>query len=152
MRLKEEKGFTLIELMVVILIISIIAALVFPTVFKKIGRSKRIGAQTQIEIFGLALDGYRLDNGTYPTTEQGLKALRVEPTTTPLAKNWDGPYLKKEIPLDPWGNPYIYIYPGEYNAEEYELLSYGADGKEGGEGAAEDIVSWKGLIVEEKGD
>jgi len=150
MRLKKEKGFTLIELMVVILIISIIAAFVFPTVFKKIARSKRIGAQTQIEILGMALDSYRLDNGIYPTSDQGLRALREEPTTAPLPKNWDGPYLKKEVPKDPWGNPYVYIFPGEHNPDEYDLLSYGADGEEGGEGDAEDIVSWKGLSREEK--
>lgn len=151
-KLKQEKAFTLIELMVVILIISIIAAFVFPTVFKKISRSKCIGAQAQIEIFGVALDSYRLDNGIYPTTEQGLKALRQEPSTAPLPKNWDGPYLKKEIPLDPWGKPYIYISPGEHDSEGYDLLSYGADGEEGGEKDAKDIVSWKGLTVEEKGD
>ncbi|MDI6735923.1 MAG: type II secretion system major pseudopilin GspG [bacterium] len=149
-KLRQEKGFTLIELMVVIMIISIIAAFVFPTVFKKISRSKRIGAQAQIEIYGVALDSYRLDNGRYPTTEQGLQALRTEPTTPPLPKNWDGPYLKKEIPLDPWGNPYIYICPGEHNFDGYDLLSYGADEEEGGEGDDQDIVSWKGLTVEEK--
>lgn len=149
-KLKQEKGFTLIELMVVILIISIIAAFVFPTVFKKISRSKRIGAQAQIEIYGVALDSYRLDNGKYPTTEQGLQALRTEPTTPPLPKNWDGPYLKKEIPLDPWGNPYVYICPGEYNPDGYDLISFGANEEEGGEGDDQDIVSWKGLSVEEK--
>lgn len=147
---KQQKGFTLIELMVVILIISIIAAFVFPTVFKKISRSKRIGAQAQIEIYGVALDSYRLDNGKYPTTEQGLQALRTEPTTPPLPKNWDGPYLKKEIPLDPWGNPYVYICPGEYNPDGYDLISFGANEEEGGEGDDQDIVSWKGLSVEEK--
>lgn len=124
-KLKKEKGFTLIELMVVIVIIAIIAALVVPTVFKKVSNSKRIGAQAQIEIFGVALDSYnRLDNYRYPTPEQGLKALREEPTIAPLPKNWDGPYLKKEIPLDPWGNPYVYLCPGEHNPNEYDLLSY----------------------------
>lgn len=141
MKAKQEKGFTLIELMVVILIISIIAAFVFPTVFKKIARSKRIAAQTQIEIFGMALDSYRLDNGNYPTTEQGLKALQDEPVTAPLPKNWDGPYLKKEIPKDPWGNSYVYISPGDHDADGYDLISYGADGEEGGERDAKDIVS-----------
>ncbi|MFH1562448.1 MAG: type II secretion system major pseudopilin GspG [Nitrospirota bacterium] len=150
--MKQEKGFTLIELMVVIMIISIIAAFVFPTVFKKISRSKRIGAQAQIEIYGVALDSYRLDNGSYPTTEQRLQALRTEPTTPPLPKNWDGPYLKKEIPLDPWGNPYIYICPGENSPDGYDLISYGANEEEGGEGDDQDIVSWRGLTVEEKGD
>ncbi|MEW6097480.1 MAG: type II secretion system major pseudopilin GspG [bacterium] len=151
-KLKQEEGFTLIELMVVIMIISVIAAFVFPTVFNKIARSKRIGAQTQIEIFGMALDSYRLDNDRYPTTEQGLRALRVEPSTAPLPKNWDGPYLKKEIPLDPWGNPYVYISPGEHNPDGYDLLSYGSDGEEGGEKDAKDIVSWEGLTIEERED
>ncbi|MEW6618848.1 MAG: type II secretion system major pseudopilin GspG [bacterium] len=148
--MKQEKGFTLMELMVVILIISIIAAFVFPTVFKKVAKAKRIGAQAQIEIFGVGLDSYRLDNGQYPTTEQGLKALREEPIISPLPKNWDGPYLKKEIPLDPWGNPYVYISPGEQNPDGYDLISYGADGKEGGEKEGEDIVSWKTPAVEKK--
>ncbi|MFH1859494.1 MAG: type II secretion system major pseudopilin GspG [bacterium] len=136
----DKKGFTLIELMVVVLIISIIAALVGPTIFKKIGKSKRVAAKAQIEMFGTALDSYRLDNDEYPPTEQGLAALIKIPV--PSLKNWDGPYLKKEIPLDPWGNPYVYVCE---NPTTYELLSYGADGKEDGEKEtdAEDIVSWK---------
>jgi general secretion pathway protein G len=139
------RGFTLIELMVVILIISVIAAIVGPTVFKKIEQSRRIAAKAQIEMFGVALDSYRLDNDTYPTTEQGLEALRKKPVVPPIPKNWDGPYLKKDIPLDPWGNPYVYICPGKVNSHGYDLVSYGSDGKAGGRGGAEDIVSWKGL-------
>lgn len=142
---KTVLGFTLIELLVVIVIISVIAALVGPAVFKKVGRSKRVGAQTQIEIFGVALDNYRLDNGRYPTTDQGLEALRKKPPTTPIPEKWDGPYLKKEVPLDPWGNPYVYYCPGKVDPEGYDLISYGEDGQEGGEGEAGDIVSWKGL-------
>ncbi|MBI4778546.1 type II secretion system major pseudopilin GspG [Candidatus Desantisbacteria bacterium] len=141
----NKKGFTLIELMVVVLIISIIAALVGPTIFKKIGKSKRVAAKAQIELFGTALDSYRLDNDEYPSTEQGLVALIEKPSVSPIPKNWEGPYLKKEIPLDLWGNPYVYISPGKVNPTAYDLLSYGADGKDGGaEGTdAEDIVSWK---------
>ncbi|MBU0701886.1 type II secretion system major pseudopilin GspG [bacterium] len=141
----NKKGFTLIELMVVVLIISIIAALVGPTIFKKIGKSKRVAAKAQIEMFGTALDGYRLDNDEYPSTEQGLAALTGKPTVSPIPKHWEEPYLKKEIPLDPWGNSYVYVSPGQTNPTTYDLLSYGADGKEGGEKEtdAEDIVSWK---------
>lgn len=142
---KKQKGFTLIELLVVVIIISIIAALVGPAVFKKVGRSKMVGAQTQIEIFGIGLDSYRLDNDSYPTTEQGLDALIKKPDRPPIPENWDGPYLKKEIPPDPWGNPYIYKSPGDHNPYSYDIISYGADGKEGGSGDSEDIVSWRGL-------
>ncbi|MFH1097158.1 MAG: type II secretion system major pseudopilin GspG [Candidatus Desantisbacteria bacterium] len=141
----NKKGFTLIELMVVVLIISIIAALVGPTIFKKIGKSKQVAAQAQIEMFGMALDSYRLDNDVYPSTEQGGAALIEKPSIPPIPENWDGPYLKKDIPMDPWGNPYRYTCPGNVNPTSYDLLSYGADGKEEGEGDAKDIVSWKGL-------
>ncbi|MBI4752754.1 type II secretion system major pseudopilin GspG [Candidatus Desantisbacteria bacterium] len=138
----NKKGFTLIELMVVVLIISIIAALVGPTIFKKIGKSKQVAAQAQIEMLGMALDSYRLDNDDYPSE---LAALQEKPTNLINPEKWDGPYLKKEIPDDPWGNPYMYICPGKVNPTTYDLLSYGSDGKEGGDNDARDIVSWKGL-------
>lgn len=138
---RNTKGFTLIELFAVIIILSLIIALVGPRVFKRIAKSKVVSAQAQIEMLGVALDNYRLDNGCYPTTDQGLEALWEKPTIPPIPKNWDGPYTKKEIPLDPWGNPYIYYSPGKYG--DYDLISYGKDGKEGGEGEAKDIVSWK---------
>jgi general secretion pathway protein G len=141
----EERGFTLIEIMVVIIILSCIAALVGPEVFKRLKRSKRIAAKTQIEMLGVSLDQYRLDNGRYPTTEQGLEALRTMPLIEPVPKDWNGPYLRKAVPLDPWGNPYCYLCPGRENPDGYDLFSLGADGVEGGVGDGEDIKSWEDL-------
>jgi general secretion pathway protein G len=133
------RGFTLIEIMVVVIIIGLLAALVGPRLFSRVGKSKQTAAQSQIELFGVALDNYRLDLGRYPTTSEGLAALQKNPG----AENWDGPYLKKDIPMDPWGNPYVYKVPGEHG--EYDLLSYGADGAPGGDGENADIVSWQVL-------
>ncbi|MDL1956005.1 MAG: type II secretion system major pseudopilin GspG [Candidatus Desulfofervidus auxilii] len=134
---KKEKGFTLIELLIVMIILGLLAALVGPTLFKKVEKSKQQAAKTQIELFGAALDAFRLDVGRYPTTEEGLEAL----VTNPGIEKWDGPYLKKKIPLDPWGHPYVYKCPGEHG--EYDLYSLGADGQIGGEGKNKDIVSWE---------
>ncbi len=136
-------GFTLIELLVVLSVIAILAALVAPNVFQHIGTAKDASARSQIELFGAALDAYRLDNGRYPTVEQGLQALWIEPRVDPRPTSWHGPYLRKPVPLDPWGNPYVYRSPGEVTQLGYELLSYGADGKAGGEGDAADITSWE---------
>ncbi len=135
-------GFTLIEILVVIAVLAMLAALVAPNVFQHLGTAKDSTARSQIELLGAALDAYRLDNGRYPTTDQGLEALWTPPTTQPLPANWRGPYLRKQVPLDPWGNPYIYISPGEINPGGYDLLSLGADGEPGGEGEDADIVSW----------
>jgi len=132
-----NKGFTLIELLIVMVIIGLLAALVAPKMFGKLEKSKTKIAQAQMSLFETALDSYRLDVGYYPTTEQGLQALRTKPNG--VAK-WDGPYLPKDIPLDPWGHPYIYSSPGEHG--EYDIISYGADGKPGGTENDEDIVSW----------
>ena len=137
---KEERGFTLIELLVVVIIIGLLAALVGPKFFGKVGGAKLKAAKAQIEMFGTALDTFRLDVGRYPTTEEGLKALREKPSG---AERWEGPYLPKEIPLDPWGRPYIYKCPGDH--EEYDLISQGLDGVEGGEGENQDVVSWKDI-------
>jgi general secretion pathway protein G len=135
------KGFTLIELMVVMLILSLIAAFALPRMFGKVGKAKRQAAYAQIELFGTALDSYRLDVGQYPTTSEGLDALITSPSGI---EEWEGPYLKKsEIPLDPWNNPYHYESPGTNG--EYDLYSYGKDNAAGGEGENKDIVSWKGL-------
>ena len=133
---RREKGFTLIELTLVVIILSILVALAAP---RFVGRAKeaRIAAvRVQIEHFGVALDSYELDNGEFPTTEQGLNALRVKPSD---ASNWNGPYLKKGIPRDPWGNSYHYISPGVHNID-YDLYSYGPDGTEGTE---DDIKNWE---------
>jgi len=126
----KERGFTLIELLIVMIILGLLAALVGPRMFGKVGKSRQNAARAQISLFETALDTYRLDSGKYPPT---LKALRVNPGDM---KRWDGPYLPKPVPLDPWGNPYIYKL-GEKG--EYELISLGADGAEGGEGEDADI-------------
>jgi general secretion pathway protein G len=141
---KERRaGFTLIEILVVITVIAILASLVTPMVFRNVGDAKRSAARAQIEIFGLALDTYRLDNDYYPSTTQGLAALQAAPTGDPLPRNWRGPYLKKAVPLDPWGQPYHYESPGPVNPSSYDLLSYGRDGKAGGAGEDADLVSWE---------
>ena len=136
-------GFTLIEILVVIAVLAMLAALVAPNVFRHLGTAKDATARSQIELFGAGLDAYRLDNGRYPTTDQGLQALQVEPAIQPVPSNWRGPYLRKAIPLDPWGNPYIYLSPGEVNPRGYDLLSLGADGAPGGEGEDADVLSWE---------
>src|SRR2546426_8207114 len=103
-------------------------------VFRNVGDAKVSAAKAQIELFALALDAYRLDNDDYPSTAQGLAAVRQRPTRDPEARNWRGPYLRKEITLDPWGRPYVYASPGTVNPESYDLLSYGRDGQPGGRG------------------
>lgn len=135
--LRSDKGFTLVELLVVMVIIGLLAALVAPKLFPKLGKGKQAAAKAQIELIGQALDHYRLDTGSYPTTEQGLNAL----ITNPGVEKWQGPYLKKGVPLDPWGKPYIYQYPGTHG--DYDLYYYGRDGKPGGDGEDEDVVSWQ---------
>jgi general secretion pathway protein G len=135
---QKERGFTLIEILVVIIIIGMLAALVGPRLFGKVSMAKQKTAKAQIELFGTALDAFRLDVGKYPTTEDGLKALREKPSGV---EGWQGPYLPKEIPLDPWNNAYIYKCPGEHG--EYDLISLGLDRVDGGEGENQDIVSWK---------
>src|SRR5262245_12386673 len=117
--------------------------MVAPNVFKHVGEAKSVSARSQIEMLGAALDAYRLDNGRYPPTEQGLGALWQAPVQEPRSTTWRGPYLRKEVPLDPWGHAYIYKSPGEQNPNGYDLLSYGADAQPGGEGEAADILSWK---------
>ncbi len=135
----SKGGFTLIELMVVMIILGLLAALVVPRMFGRIGQAKTNAARAQIELIGTALDSFRLDVGRYPTTAEGLNAL-ISPTSD--SGEWNGPYLKKiEIPLDPWNNPYIYESPGKYG--DYDLYSLGADKSEGGEGENADAVSWK---------
>ena len=137
---QRDRGFTLMELLVVIIIIGILAALVGPKFFGRVDEAKQKAAKAQIELFGTALDALRLDTGRYPTTEEGLKALREKPAGM---DNWKGPYLPKEIPLDPWGIAYIYKSPGDHG--EFDIISLGKDKAEGGEGDNQDIVNWKGI-------
>jgi general secretion pathway protein G len=134
-----QAGFTLIELLVVMVILGLLAALVVPNYIRQGEKSKLQAARAQVELMGAALDMFRLDVGRYPTSQEGLEALRERPSGL---DRWDGPYLKKEIPRDPWGTAYVYRSPGE-NAP-YELQSYGADGIAGGSGDGADIKSWEG--------
>lgn len=139
---RRIQGFTLIEILVVIVVIAILATLVAPNIFQHVGAAKSATAKSQIEMLGTALDAYRLDNGHYPTTQQGLDALWIMPTVDPPT-NWRGPYLRKPVPLDPWGAAYIYMSPGQVNPNGYDLLTYGADGRPGGTGEDADINSWQ---------
>jgi general secretion pathway protein G len=133
-----QAGVTLIELLVVVTIIALFAALVGPRLFKHVGKSRATAARAQISSFQTALGVYKLDTGTFPTTEQGLQALRTRPEGL---EHWDGPYLPQDIPQDPWGRPYIYKFPGEHG-DEPDIISYGADGRAGGDGEDADILSW----------
>ena len=135
----RNAGFTLVELLVVMVIIGLLAALVAPRFMRQEEKAKIKAARAQIELLGTALDTLRLDVGRYPTTEEGLDALARKPSAL---ERWDGPYLKKQVPMDPWGKPYVYRSPGEHGS--FDLLSYGADGAPGGEGDNRDVTSWEG--------
>lgn len=135
-----QRGMTLIELLVVLVILGLIASLAGPQVMKYLGGAKTDTAKQQIHLFEGILDGYKLDNGRYPTTQEGLAALVAAPAGV---TSWKGPYLKKNsVPKDPWNNDYHYVSPGEQN-RPYDILSYGADGKPGGEGENKDVNSWE---------
>ena len=137
------RGFSLIELMVVIVILGILAALIAPRLIGRTDDAKIVQAQVQIEGFETALKLYRLDNGIYPSTEQGLQALIQQPETEPVPRKWRaGGYLEKtKVPQDPWGNDFIYLSPGTHG--DYDIVSYGADGVQGGEDVNKDINSWE---------
>jgi general secretion pathway protein G len=130
---------TLIELLVVVTIIAMFGALVLPRLWKKVSGAKQTVAREQINGFITALGMYKLDTGRFPSTEQGLQALRIRPQDE---ARWDGPYLPQDVPLDPWGHAYVYKFPGDHG-EEPDIITYGADGREGGDGENADIVSWK---------
>ena len=142
--LRNNAGFTLIELMVVIIILGLLAAIVMPRVVGETDRARYEQAKVQMRILEDALKRYKLDNGVYPSTEQGLESLVRKPSTGIIPRNWpEGGYLDKtEIPIDPWGNPYIYVSPG-LHSPDYDVKSFGADGLEGGEGYNADIESWR---------
>lgn len=129
-------GFTLLELLVVVAIIGLLAAYVGPRYVSQLDKSEVAAARTQIEAIARALESYRLDNGSYPSAETGLNALRNRPTNQP---RWNGPYLQKDVPLDPWGNPYSYRVSKVSNGRDFELLSFGRDGRPGGSGENADI-------------
>lgn len=133
---KDERGFTLIEIIVVMVMIVLLASLVAPKLFPKLGKGKQSTAKAQIELLEQALDHYRLDIGRYPSAQEGLNAL----VTNPGNPKWEGPYLKKSLPVDPWDKPYLYQSPGSHG--EFDLFSYGRDGKPGGEGEDQDVVNW----------
>ncbi len=136
-RIRNHHAFTLIELLVVILILAILAALVVPNLVNKTGDAKIAKAKSDIATLSSLLAQYRIENDKYPSTEQGLQALRVQPSDAP---NWRGPYSQKELPPDPWGNEYVYQAPGP-NGEDFIIVSYGADGAPGGMNDAQDITS-----------
>lgn len=133
----KSRGFTLLELLVVMVIIGLLAGYVGPKYFEQIGKSETKTARAQIDSLGKALDQYRIDVGQYPSTEQGLTALNKNPGTD---SRWSGPYLKKNVPNDPWNKPYIYKSPGEHG--DYDLYTFGKDGQLGGVKESEDVVNW----------
>jgi general secretion pathway protein G len=134
---RPRRGFTLLELLVVMVIIGLLAGFVGPRLFAQIGKSQTQVARAQIDALQKALDQYHLDTGRYPDTAQGLAALVVRPADEP---RWSGPYLAKAVPADPWGRPYVYRQPGVHG--EFDLLSLGRDGRPGGDGEDADITSW----------
>ena len=137
-RNKRQSGITLIELLVVMVIIAMFATIVGQRLFRNVEKARQTTAKAQISEFESVLDAYRLDVGRYPTNEEGLQALRIRPGNV---ERWDGPYLRKDVPLDPWQRPYVYRIPGQHG--DYDLYSMGADGQEGGDGDNADVTSWK---------
>ena len=144
MKQRLQQGFSLIEIMVVVVIISVLIGLVAPNIIGRVDEARVTAAEADIATLEQALEMYKLDNHRYPSTDQGLEALIAKPTGEPEPRNWnpEGYLKKKKLPVDPWGNPYLYFSPGQ-DGRPYELLSLGADGREGGEGFDADIGSWE---------
>jgi general secretion pathway protein G len=136
-------GFTLIELVLVVTIIAILAGAVTVEAGKRIKLARRARGLEDIRVLEMAFDSYAADNGNPPTSQQGLASLRQKPTSAPVPRNWNGPYIKKSVPKDPWGNDYVYRYPGQENPEGYDLICYGADGQPGGEDDDADITNFE---------
>ncbi len=134
-----QAGVTLIEMLVVVTIIALFAAVVGPKLLGRADEAKKVAARQQIQQFGQALGMYKLDTGQFPSTEQGLGALRLRPASV---NQWNGPYLQTDLPTDPWGFQFVYKFPGDHG-DEPDMISYGADGQPGGTGNNDDIVSWK---------
>lgn len=135
-----NSGFTLIEIMIVVIILAILAAAVIPRLTGRTQQAKVSRTSADIETISLALDLYSIDSGFFPTTTQGLLALRTRPSSPPTPSNWRGPYIKKSVPKDPWGQPYKYLSPGIHNKADYDLSSLGPDGVEGG---GDDVTNWE---------
>ena len=142
----RRHAFTLIELIVVIAIIATLAAVVAPAIFQNVGDAKTSAAKSQVEMLGLALSAYRLDNDRFPTSDQGLEALRTMPTAGDIPRNWRGPYLTRVVPADPWGRKYVYASPGVRNPKSYDLYTLGRDGTPGGSDEDLDVTSWGGPL------
>lgn len=138
----KQRGFTLIEIMVVVVILGVLAALVVPQIMSRPDQAKATAAQSDIHAIAMALDIYRLDNHQYPSSQQGLQALVSKPSGSPAARNWNPDGYLKRLPVDPWGNDYQYRVPGTKGGA-YDLFSFGADGKLGGEGVNSDIGNWE---------
>ena len=134
---RQRRGFTLLELLVVMVVLGLLVSIVGPRYFAQLGKSEGKAAQAQIASIAKALELYRIDVGRYPTTEQGLQALLTKPANV---NKWDGPYLEKTLPLDPWGQPYVFVSPGEHG--DVDISSLGRDGRPGGDGLDADITSW----------
>lgn len=139
--MRVRRGLTLIELVVVLIVIGLLAGLVAPQILGRVSDARITTAKSQIELLGVALENYHLDNGVYPSSQQGLEALRVRPTGLPDARNWRGPYLKKAVPMDPWGRKYIYKSPGEKDRNGFDIETLGRDGKPGGTDEDSDLSS-----------
>ena len=147
--MRARRGFTLLELLVVIAIIATLAAVIAPSIFRNVGDAKIASAKSQLDVLALALNQYRMDNDAFPSTRQGLQALRTTPGVDDSGeppRNWRGPYLSRAVPLDPWGRPYVYVAPGQVNTQSFDLYTLGRDGKSGGTDEDADLTSWGGAV------